>query len=37
VNAGDLFHVIDGGLDGDADSGRGPIVLVHGSWTDHAS
>jgi len=32
VNAGDLFHVIDGGVDG----GRGAIVLVHGSWTDHA-
>jgi pimeloyl-ACP methyl ester carboxylesterase len=33
VNAVDLCCVIDG----DADSGRGAIVLVHGSWTDHAS
>ena len=37
MNAGDLFHVIDGGVDDDADTGRGAIVLVHGSWTDHAS
>ena len=37
MNAGDLFRVIDGRVDGDDDTGRAVIVVVHGSWTDHAS
>ena len=37
MNAGDLHHVIDGADDDDADNRRGTIVLVHGSWTDHAT
>ncbi len=37
MNAGDLHHVIDGAVDDDTDTGGGAIVLVHGSWTDHAT